>query len=768
MNIAVTDGIDLMPPVFLDGLDDWSSTDGTPGSPNYDGAANATIVASDPDFGSCLEIQTISDPQALRYMAEVPILPGTYIEVSARIKVMSGAFPSARIAAWAGKSGGVHVSGLDEYGPSVSMDSYGRVYTVKAIIGSGKRSGVDMSWGITPTYGHFGLDLDGAIGSVVRIEDVQIKDVTSFFLRNMMDWVDVRDYGAVGDGITNDRDAFQAADNAASASGRDVLVSKGVYRLNSSLTFNAGVRFEGTLKMNDQHRLLLTKGYDLPTYVSAFNDEKKGFKKALQALFNYTDHESLDMGGMRIQLDEPIDVHSVVANKNNFANRRVIRNGQLEATASSNWNPDVVNATANYSTNNNLMLTNVSNIASIAVGSLVTGNGVGREIYVTQKDESANTLTISQPLHSASNSQSYTFTRFKYLLDFSGFNSIQRFQIEDVEFGCFGKASALMLPKTGLAWHIRDCWFTKPADRGITSIGTGCNGMSLDANEFISNEYHTYAENRKTICYNTNSNDIKVRNNRSVRFLHFGVMNGGGHIITGNHFWQGDSSADGERSAGLIITQKNCKTTISANYIDNAWIELNNEHDVKVDANASIKPFGTISLTGNIFTASDVPSWFTYFRLAPYGNNHGIDGVTVSGNAFKTIGSGGPIDRIESVDTTEGTLDNVDFTDILFEGNSYDAVNERTESPAIVAVSQSSTDNSWSVNVGAKMPFEGRALSVDFVTPQGAVHNGSNAPHFGTPIATPNTGAGGKNVRIDWSEPVKGKVHLAARVDKPV
>lgn len=63
--------------------------------------------------------------------------------------------------------------------------------------------------------------------------------------------------------------------------------------------------------MADEKRLQLTHNFDLPTYVDAFGNETLGFKKALQALFNYTDHESLDMGGMRIQLDEPIDVHAV-------------------------------------------------------------------------------------------------------------------------------------------------------------------------------------------------------------------------------------------------------------------------------------------------------------------------------------------------------------------------------------------------------------------------------------------------------------------------
>jgi hypothetical protein len=98
--MVVTDGIDLMPPAFVGGLEDWSSTDGTPGSVTYDGTANAAIVASDPDFRACLELQTISDPTSLRYMGEVPVIAGAYIEVKIRLKMMSGAFPSARIAAW--------------------------------------------------------------------------------------------------------------------------------------------------------------------------------------------------------------------------------------------------------------------------------------------------------------------------------------------------------------------------------------------------------------------------------------------------------------------------------------------------------------------------------------------------------------------------------------------------------------------------------------------------------------------------------------------
>ncbi len=57
---------------------------------------------------------------------------------------------------------------------------------------------------------------------------------------------------------------------------------------------------------------------------------------------------------------------------------------------------------------------------------------------------------------------------------------------------------------------------------------------------------------RKSIGFNTNENDVKIRDNRAVRYKHFGIVGGTGNIITGNHFFQGDGSGTGERSAGRL------------------------------------------------------------------------------------------------------------------------------------------------------------------------------------------------------------------------
>lgn len=49
-------------------------------------------------------------------------------------------------------------------------------------------------------------------------------------------WHDVRDYGAVGDGVTDDTAAIQAAINAAAAGKRRLLIPPGSYRISSTLT----------------------------------------------------------------------------------------------------------------------------------------------------------------------------------------------------------------------------------------------------------------------------------------------------------------------------------------------------------------------------------------------------------------------------------------------------------------------------------------------------------------------------------------------------
>ncbi|MXU64610.1 glycosyl hydrolase family 28-related protein [Oceanomicrobium pacificus] len=761
MNKAVTDGLDLMPPPFSAGLADWSRTDGTPGSPAYDMDLDAGLVAADADFGTCLELEKTDSVQGVRYKGEIPIAAGCYLRVSARLKVISGPLPAVRIGGWPGQSGGSMVGGIPQSGPSVQLDAYGKVFTVSALIGSGARGGVDMPWGVTPEYGHFGIDLTGANGGIIRIESIRVEDLTSVFHRDLMDWVDVRDYGALGDGVTDDSAAFLAAD--AAADGRTVLVPDGTFRLTQSVTMTAPVRFQGTISMPDAEVFSLTRNLDLATYVEAFDDETLALKKAFQALFNYSDHASLDLSGRRVQLSAPLDVHAAVGNVDNFNSRRALVNGQIEAVNGSGWTVGSTSSTGSYAVSNSYQITNVTNVANIEIGSLVTGQGVGREVYVTDKNVAAQTVTLSRRLHGAAGSQSYTFTRFRYLLDFSGFTRLTRFTIDGVEFACNGRASALMLPKDGIAWHIEHCWFAGVKDRGITSIGSGCNGMSVNHNEFLSDEMDVDVANRSSVALNTNSNDMKIRGNRAVRFRHFASILGGGHIIQGNHFWQNDASGTPDRTAGLLLHAVNSKTILSGNYIDNSWIEVNNEHDSTPNYGSNTESIGSLAITGNIFTANGAPNWFTFIRLAPYGTGHRIDGLTITGNAFKSLTT--TIARVDDIDDSRGTVDVTLTRNLEMHSNSFSGVDTRSASPLRLNVTQTVAQTSWTVPSFGALPFLGRSRSAGAVTVVGILQTGGNQDRFLSPALELEAGAGGQDATLRWPEAVKGRALVELRCD---
>ena len=702
---------------------------------------------------------------SLRSMSDTPVLPGCYLRVTARVKAISGNLPSVRIAAWAGVNASTHLAGVTETGPSVALTAYGRVETVSAIIGTGFRQGVDMSWGRTATLGHFGIDLTGATGGIVRVDDIVIEDITEAFLRSMMDWVDVRDYGAKGDGVTDDSAAVEAADADALTTGRTVLFSKGTYLLANDVQMDAPVRFEGTVTMPTDKRLAITRGFNLPVYAAAFGSEELGFKKAFQALLNFTDHESLDLGGRRIEVTAPIDMQAAVGNKTTFSTRRVIRNGQFNVVAGPAWAPTVVTSQASYSAGAPNMLTSVVNVANVPVGALVQGAGVGREIYVTAKNVGAGTLTISQPLYGAPGTQAYTFTRFKYVLDFGGFAQLDKMNLDDLDIQCNGVASGILLAPSGLIFQIRDSYITSPKDRGITSTGTGCQGMLIDRCQFLSNESSLRAQDRVSIALNANANDIKIRDNRATQFRHFAVLGGAGNLVVGNHWFQGDTETAGVRLGGIVLASTNVRSTITGNYIDNSFLEWTNEY-AAAPAFSNQFSFGGLTLTGNSFMASDVAPWFRWIVIKPFGAGHFIQGLNVSGNVFRVVNA--TIDRVEAVDTTFATLDNSRMRNLLFQGNSFNGVTQASENPTLLQHDQVTVASVWSVFPGAVLPFTGWARNVEGLVAEGVISGPANERRSDMPYVEVEQGTVKNELRVNWLAASKGRIQVRVRMDNPL
>jgi hypothetical protein len=618
-----------------------------------------------------------------------------------------------------------------------------------------------MVWGRSALYGHFGLDLTGSNGGVVRIDDIEITDITSVFLRDMMAMVDVRDYGALGDGVSDDSAAFAAADSA--ANGRKVLVPAGVYRLADTVTLNSEVDFEGTVTMPVDKMLLLTRNFGLPVYIDAFGDEELAFKKAFQALLNNADHESLDMGGRKVAVTAPLDMAAVVPNKDSYATRRVIRNGQIEATGGAVWDTKVYTSQATYSSSSSHRLTNVANVANIPVGALVEGNGVGREIYVRAKNVAAQEITLSAPLFDASGTQNYTFRDFKYLMDFSGFSQLTKFSMADIEFQCNGLSSGIRLSPSGLAFHLRDCFMSRPKDRGITSIGEGCQGMLIDRCQFLSDEDPLNVAQRKSIAINANANDVKLRNNRATKFLNFAILAGGNSVVLGNHFFQGDSVPAGIRSAGLVVIGTHTSATITGNYVDNCFVEWTNERDPSPDFVAGYS-FSALSITDNIFLSGNVAPWFSYVVVKPHGTGHFLNGVTISGNKFRSIN--GSIDRVERVDTSFADLDLSRTKALFFDGNSYHSVTKQVSNPLRIRHNQATNATTWVIDPDGELPFGGQARGVDGVVTHDAIRNAASVKKYLMPQVKLQEGAAKDQVHLLWEDAMRGEVTVVVRVDE--
>lgn len=761
MNMAITDGVLLMPPAFAQGLGVWSRDNGTPGSATYANASDAALVPGDAQFGTCLELVKTLATQKLRFMGETPILPGAYLRITARVKAVSGSLPSVRIAGWAGKADRTHLTGVVETGPSVALTSYGKVVTVSAIVGSGSRGGVDMAWGRDAVYGHFGLDLTGAIGGVVRVESVQIEDVTVAYARQLMDWVDVRDYGAKGDGVTDDRAAFLAAD--AAAAGREILVPAGTFRLGSHTSIAAPIRFQGKITMPATARLTLLSNYDFPTYADAFGDEQLGLEKAMQVLFTFSDHTVLDLCGRRVQVTAPLNVAALVPDVASFSNRRVVMNGQIDVVDGPAWVAATVTSQATYAAAQSTTLTGVANIANIPVGARISGTGVGREVYVKAVNVGAQSLTLSQPLYGGSGTRIFTFQRPRYVFDFSGMSKLDRFTIDNVEFLLNGVANAVMLPPSGEVFQMRDCYVNRPKDRVITSIGRGCQGMMIDNCQFLSDEMGTRAQDRTSVAINVNANDVKIRDSRFVRFGHFLVAHGSGHLIVGNHWFQGDNEVSGVRVAGIVFTQPNIQSAITGNYIDNAHIEWTNEYDAS-PAYANQYSFGGLTVTGNTFIASNAVAWAKWFSIKPYGAGHFIHGLTIQSNVFKALS--GNVDRIEQVDTTFADLDYSRMRNILVEGNMFNAINQPIANPLTVEHSQATAASVWAVRpVG--LPFNGWVRKVEGLVAEGATTDANGQRVVEMPYVQVEQGTDKRELRVNYAQAAKGKLVLQVRMDQP-
>ena len=249
-----------------------------------------------------------------------------------------------------------------------------------------------------------------------------------------------------------------------------------------------------------------------------------------------------------------------------------------------------------------------------------------------------------------------------------------------------------------------------------------------------------------------------------MRFAHFAVVNGTGHLIHANHFFQGDDVVAGVRRAGLIFTQTNISTIVSANYVDNCFIEWNNEHDATPEFENELS-FGGLNIVGNIFIAIDTSSAFRWVVVKPYGPGHFLNGFSLTGNSFRVFNTN--VDRVEMLDTTFATLDFTRSRNVRVEGNAFNQVGQQIMNPVVVTHTQNTAADTWNVSAGDYIPFGGRIRMMESVSAQGAITTAANATRYVFPHALVGMGVGGNEVQLKWDEAVKGSAIVSMRMDIP-
>lgn len=218
------------------------------------------------------------------------------------------------------------------------------------------------------------------------------------------------------------------------------------------------------------------------------------------------------------------------------------------------------------------------------------------------------------------------------------------------------------------------------------------------------------------------------------------------------------------RKGGIVVTTPNAMSLVTGNHVDDNVVEWTSEHDATPDF-ADQYSFGGLTLTGNIFVATSVASWFNWLVIKPYGTGHTINGLTVVGNVFRAVD--GNIDRVEKVDTTCAGLDLGRMRNVSFIGNTFHGVDQEVRDPHSMTATQATAARTWTCDPGTALPFNGRARVVEAVTPVGRIRDDAGAKVFEAPWVDAEQGTDRTQFRLGFRTAVSGTVRAVVRMDNP-
>jgi len=576
-------------------------------------------------------------------------------------------------------------------------------------------------------------------------------------------------YGAIGDGVADDRAALAAADAAAIALGAPLVITK-VHRIASDLTFTAGsnVIFEGgSIKPDSGVALgfsataavakvsgkpafdltvagsLRTTSTDLrgpalkisdyiPSNMSTAADA--GFKAALKDLFNLT-YYSLDLEGRKIVLDAPLDM-ATITGLTSKADWRRITNGKITPSSSFPAVSTVTKTTDCDMTAGSEVITNITSTADLLAWMEVSGTGIPRSTFVKSVDSSTQ-VTLTRKAMTTGANRTLVFKRHRFIFDFTGFTVLNRFTFDSLNFDLDELASGYLGSQADDIIEFRGCRIVRPETYGICQPDAG-GGLVVDGCDFLTADSAVAPGSRTRIGIACNG-DCRIINNRLAYFKHALIVRAGSAQVIGNHPFSGMSTAS-VHTAGMIFQQAS-RHTITGNYIDNGWLEFTNE----TFAYNPAADIGGATVVGNFFTVLASAATELFIVVAPYVANSSFRDLNISGNFFQPLLTGGAValTKVTGYDATNGSVDNNTIESIFMQGNLFNNVTTRQENPA-TAKFQSLTP--WGHTTGSasftgKMPFDINPLGLAI----GLVVKGAN-----TVGAARVTGRSGGNIDLAW------------------
>jgi len=156
----------------------------------------------------------------------------------------------------------------------------------------------------------------------------------------------------------------------------------------------------------------------------------------------------------------------------------------------------------------------------------------------------------------------------------------------------------------------------------------------------------------------------------------------------------------------------------------------------------------------------------TFIVVKPHGADHFIHGLNVTGNVFRTLN--GYIDRVEAIDSSFADLNYDRMRNIVFQGNTFNAVDTGVFNPLTLDAVQVTASSTWTISTDKQLPFQGFARRVTGVVWQDAITNSASANEHATPFAKLRQGTDKDQIALIWPEATKGTATVTIRMDNPL